>query len=104
MCDIALATLQSNYHYELTFPDSPSNPKSAIRNSKFQSLRRAYRGIAYSDDLQEMFRDSLRPQLLSAEDASQAIETGVEGLFRLPAIVDDSGFDDDDESNSQPQI
>lgn len=54
-----------------------------------KSLRRAYRGIADSPDLQEMFRESLRPELLSAEEASEAIQGGVDALFRLPATFED---------------
>ena len=63
-----------------------------------KSLRRAYRGIAYSVDLQNTFRESLKPGLVSAEEASEAIEAGVEGLFWLPATA---GEDDDDRDDFQ---
>jgi hypothetical protein len=57
-----------------------------------KSLRRAYRGIAESAGAQETFRESLRPDLVSAEEASEAIAAGIEALFRLPATT---GEDDD---------
>ncbi len=56
-------------------------------SSQTKSLRRSYRGIADSADLQDTFRESLRPELVSAGKASAAIEAGVEALFRLPATA-----------------
>ena len=52
-------------------------------------LRRSYRGIADSPPMQDAFRESLRPDLVSAPKASEAIKSGVEALFRLPATFDD---------------
>ncbi len=77
--------------------------KSTVTNFSRQTkfLRRAYRGIADSEDLQEMFRGSLRPELLLAETATQAIEAGVEALFRIPVLEDEGGFEDQDEWNNQ---
>ena len=62
-------------------------------SSEMESLRQSYRGIAQSDEAQQMFRESLRPELLTASDVSAAISAGsVETLFRLPAT---SGEGDD---------
>lgn len=53
-----------------------------------KSLRRAYRDIASSTNLQDTFRESLKPTLLSAENASEAIKFGVDSLFWLPVEED----------------
>lgn len=54
-----------------------------------KSLRRAYRDIASSTSLQDTFRESLKPDLLSAENASEAIKVGVDSLFWLPATFEE---------------
>ena len=54
-----------------------------------KSLRRAYRDIASSTSLQDTFRESLKPELLSAENASEAIKVGVDNLFLLPATFEE---------------
>ncbi len=56
---------------------------------EMKSLRRSYRGISESTQMQAMFRDSLRDDVVSAAEAPEAIEAGVETLFRLPATFDE---------------
>jgi hypothetical protein len=51
---------------------------------RMRELRLSFRGIATDPGLQELFRDSLTPTLLRAEDAPSAIRRGVESLFRRP--------------------
>ena len=53
------------------------------------SLRRAYRGIASDETAQSTFRGSLREDILSADNASQAIRAGSEALFYLPATFEE---------------
>jgi hypothetical protein len=59
-------------------------------SDQMQSLRRAYRGIAGNPQTQATFKESLQTDLVSAQRASEAIKSGVDALFRLPATHDES--------------
>jgi|SRR5580658_8118577 hypothetical protein len=59
--------------------------KTAAYRETITDLRQLYRGVDKDPNLQQQFRASLSPRLLSTRDVRDAIRLGPEALFELPA-------------------